>query len=66
MQVHSRNRRSKLKTEFPLMRDWQASMDQAAVRYTAGAALLRLARHHDDRIPVDTFHQLSLTLQVGC
>lgn len=39
-------------------------MDMAAVRFTAAAGLLRLARSHDDAVPVKLFHRLALTLQV--
>lgn len=41
-------------------------MDQAAVRLTAAAGLLRLARSHDDAVPVALFHRIALTLQVQC
>jgi hypothetical protein len=40
-------------------------MDQAAVRLTAAAGLLRLARSHDDAVPVALFHRIALTLQVA-
>ncbi len=39
-------------------------MDQAAVRLTAAAGLLRLARTHDGALSVPLFHRLALTLQV--
>ena len=42
----------------------QGTMDQAAVRLTAAAGLLRLARSHDDAVPVALFHRIALTLQV--
>lgn len=42
----------------------QGSMEQAAVRLTAAAGLLRLARSHDEAVPVALFHRVALTLQV--
>ena len=44
----------------------QGTMDKAAVRLTAAAGLLRLARSHDDAVPVALFHRIALTLQVQC
>ncbi len=38
-------------------------MEQAAVRATAAAGLLRLARHRDEAVPVELFHRVALTLQ---